>query len=320
MPLTEYKVTPEEQAQQGVVAEVGNKLNGTVAQNKAVFDRLCNFLIAKYNQVLDLIYTKAETDAQINAKITEIGSGDMAQAVYDPTGQKKDVFEEINKKANSAHTHTKEQVTDFDHTHTPTDLTSPIPLHKGGTNGSDVFQGSYNLRREIAVGVPGSVSATGWFLIGEQGLDAAFTTAGTVIAVNGGNDLGSGILKLHTRVDSTAGVLTTSISKLTWMCTDGKINPEHFVIDASSGTLKLYVYITGAYKLYMFSILDEYLTGDVTNRSRAFNMTRNYASPPVVGVNYLTSITKTLVSTKEPTNYVQSTSPTGAVAGDLWAW
>lgn len=99
MPLTQFKVTPEEQAQQGVVAEVGNKLNGTVAQNKAVFDRLCNYLISKYNQVLDLIYTKAETDAQINNKITQIGSGDMAQAIYDPTGQKKDIFFEIAKKA-----------------------------------------------------------------------------------------------------------------------------------------------------------------------------------------------------------------------------
>lgn len=37
-------------------------------------------------------YTKAEADAAIARRVVEIGTGDMAQAVYDPTGQKKDVF------------------------------------------------------------------------------------------------------------------------------------------------------------------------------------------------------------------------------------
>lgn len=41
-------------------------------------------------------YTKKQTDDAINNKIAEIGSGDMAQAVYDPTGQRKDVFAAIN--------------------------------------------------------------------------------------------------------------------------------------------------------------------------------------------------------------------------------
>ena len=41
-------------------------------------------------------YTKKQTDDAINKKVTEIGSGDMAQAVYDPTGQRKDVFSAIN--------------------------------------------------------------------------------------------------------------------------------------------------------------------------------------------------------------------------------
>ena len=40
-------------------------------------------------------YTKEETDAAISQRVTEIGAGDMAQAVYDPTGQKKDVFAAI---------------------------------------------------------------------------------------------------------------------------------------------------------------------------------------------------------------------------------
>lgn len=40
-------------------------------------------------------YTKEETDAAISQRVTEIGAGDMARAVYDPTGQKRDVFAAI---------------------------------------------------------------------------------------------------------------------------------------------------------------------------------------------------------------------------------
>lgn len=40
-------------------------------------------------------YTKEETNEAINQKIVEIGGGDMQQAVYDPTGQRKDIFAEI---------------------------------------------------------------------------------------------------------------------------------------------------------------------------------------------------------------------------------
>lgn len=40
-------------------------------------------------------YTREETDVAIAQRVVEIGTGDMAQAVYDPTGQKKDVFAAI---------------------------------------------------------------------------------------------------------------------------------------------------------------------------------------------------------------------------------
>lgn len=42
-------------------------------------------------------YTKEETNEAINQKIVDIGGGDMQQAVYDPTGQRKDIFAEIAK-------------------------------------------------------------------------------------------------------------------------------------------------------------------------------------------------------------------------------
>lgn len=37
-------------------------------------------------------YTKKQTDDAISKKVVEIGAGDMTQAVYDPTGQRKDIF------------------------------------------------------------------------------------------------------------------------------------------------------------------------------------------------------------------------------------
>ena len=37
-------------------------------------------------------YTKKQTDDAIRKKVVEIGAGDMTQAVYDPTGQRKDIF------------------------------------------------------------------------------------------------------------------------------------------------------------------------------------------------------------------------------------
>lgn len=37
-------------------------------------------------------YTKKQTDDAINKKVVEIGASDMTQAVYDPTGQRKDIF------------------------------------------------------------------------------------------------------------------------------------------------------------------------------------------------------------------------------------
>lgn len=44
-------------------------------------------------------YTKSETDAAINEKVAQIGAGDMSKAVYDPTGQQKDIFAAISESA-----------------------------------------------------------------------------------------------------------------------------------------------------------------------------------------------------------------------------
>lgn len=49
-----------------------------------------NLLLPKLNEVVGAVnqcYTKAEADKAIAEKVTEIGAGDMAQAVYDPNGE-----------------------------------------------------------------------------------------------------------------------------------------------------------------------------------------------------------------------------------------
>lgn len=49
-----------------------------------------NLLLPKLNEVVGAVnqcYTKAEADKAIGDKMTEIGAGDMAKAVYDPNGE-----------------------------------------------------------------------------------------------------------------------------------------------------------------------------------------------------------------------------------------
>lgn len=49
-----------------------------------------NLLLPKLNEVVGAVnqcYTKAEADKAIAGKVTEIGAGDMTQAVYDPNGE-----------------------------------------------------------------------------------------------------------------------------------------------------------------------------------------------------------------------------------------
>ena len=49
-----------------------------------------NLLLPKLNEVVGAVnqcYTQAEADKAIGDKVTEIGAGDMAKAVYDPNGE-----------------------------------------------------------------------------------------------------------------------------------------------------------------------------------------------------------------------------------------
>ena len=52
-------------------------------------------------------YTKSQTDAAISDRISQIGSADMTQAMYDPTGRQRDIFAYADSRGVSTYTHTK---------------------------------------------------------------------------------------------------------------------------------------------------------------------------------------------------------------------
>lgn len=52
-------------------------------------------------------YTKDQTEKAISDRISQIGSADMTQAVYDPTGRRQDIFAYADSRGVSTYTHTK---------------------------------------------------------------------------------------------------------------------------------------------------------------------------------------------------------------------
>lgn len=52
-------------------------------------------------------YTKGQTDAAISDRISQIGSADMTQAMYDPTGRQRDIFAYADSRGVSTYKHTK---------------------------------------------------------------------------------------------------------------------------------------------------------------------------------------------------------------------
>lgn len=52
-------------------------------------------------------YTKGQTDKAISDRISQIGSADMTQAMYDPTGRHRDIFAYADSRGVSTYTHTK---------------------------------------------------------------------------------------------------------------------------------------------------------------------------------------------------------------------
>jgi|GEM_PF-1654044 len=87
MGLEEHKITGYEDS----IATLPDKIENNAVWLKAKFDaRTDKEIKTKHNNLVDTlvalfeaIYTKTQTDAQINAKVAAIGAGDMAKQVYD---------------------------------------------------------------------------------------------------------------------------------------------------------------------------------------------------------------------------------------------
>ena len=136
-------------------------------------------------------YTKSQTDAAISDRISQIGSADMTQAMYDPTGRHQDIFAYADSRGVSTYTHTK-----MDNVH---------HFNGSGTSGrvkmtADVEAGDTVMLRGTEV--PAYVGAETFAdaLAGESvtGRWLTFTQDGTQINFNGGGGLSLTKLALAT--------------------------------------------------------------------------------------------------------------------------
>ncbi len=81
---------------------------GTKGKNRTVQGHIDN-LENPHNVTAEQVgaYTKDQTEKAISDRISQIGSADMTQAVYDPTGRRRDVFAYADSLGVSTYTHTK---------------------------------------------------------------------------------------------------------------------------------------------------------------------------------------------------------------------
>lgn len=136
-------------------------------------------------------YTKSQTDAAISDRITQIGSADMTQAMYDPTGKQQDIFAYADSLGVSTYTHTKmDNVHHFNGSGTSGRVKMTADVEAGDTvmlNGEEVpaYVGAETFADALA-----GESVTGRWL--------TFTQDGTQINFNGGGGLSLTKLALAT--------------------------------------------------------------------------------------------------------------------------
>ncbi|MDD7737747.1 MAG: hypothetical protein PUJ34_06675 [Subdoligranulum sp.] len=136
-------------------------------------------------------YTKSQTDAAISDRISQIGSADMTQAMYDPTGKQQDIFAYADSLGVNTYTHTKmDNVHHFSGSGTSGRVKMTADVESGDTvmlNGEEVpaYVGAETFADALA-GEP----VTGRWL--------TFTQDGTQINFNGGGGLSIAKLALAT--------------------------------------------------------------------------------------------------------------------------
>lgn len=136
-------------------------------------------------------YTKGQTDKAISDRISQIGSADMTQAMYDPTGRQRDIFAYADSLGVSTYTHTK-----MDNVH---------HFNGSGTSGRVKMTADVEAGDTVMLGgeeVPAYVGAETFAdaLSGESvtGRWLTFTQDGTQINFNGGGGLSNTKLALAT--------------------------------------------------------------------------------------------------------------------------
>ena len=136
-------------------------------------------------------YTKGQTDKAISDRISQIGSADMTQAMYDPNGRQRDIFAYADSLGVSTYTHTK-----MDNVH---------HFNGSGTSGRVKMTADVEAGDTVMLGgeeVPAYVGAETFAdaLAGESvtGRWLTFTQDGTQINFNGGGGLSNTKLALAT--------------------------------------------------------------------------------------------------------------------------
>lgn len=136
-------------------------------------------------------YTKDQTEKAISDRISQIGSADMTQAVYDPTHRQRDIFAYADSRGVSTYTHTK-----MDNVH---------HFNGSGTSGRAKMTADVEAGDTVMLGgkeVPAYVGAETFAdaLAGESvtGRWLTFTQDGTQINFNGGGGLSLTKLALAT--------------------------------------------------------------------------------------------------------------------------
>lgn len=180
-------------------------------------------------------YTKSQTDKAISDRISQIGSADMTQAMYDPTGRQRDIFAYADSLGVSTYTHTK-----MDNVH---------HFSGSGTSGRVKMTADVEAGDTVMLGgeeVPAYVGAETFAdaLAGEPvtGRWLTFTQDGTQINFNGGGGLSNTKLALATADtgDVIAGKKFYSGDKL---IKTGSILPRNTV--GQNGTVGLSQFLPG---------------------------------------------------------------------------
>lgn len=180
-------------------------------------------------------YTKSQTDAAISDRISQIGSADMTQAMYDPTGRQRDIFAYADSRGVSTYTHTK-----MDNVH---------HFNGSGTSGRVKMTADVEAGDTVMLGgqeVPAYVGAETFAdaLAGEPitGRWLTFTNDGEQINFNGGGGLS--ITKLALATADTGDVISgKKFYSGDKTLKEGSILPRNTV--GENGTVGLSQFLTG---------------------------------------------------------------------------